>query len=525
MSADAKLGQVCCCHAKTSTPDELVEMVQKYHIGSLFFAYRTATDCKAIMDAVNAAAEIPVIANADLVNGAGSRIENCTLFPWQMAVGAADSEDLAEKMGIATAHEGRACGLHWTFGPIVDISVNIHNSMMHTRTFGEAPGHVTRMSKAFIRGVQKDGLMAASAKHFPGDGIDDRDSHICTSINPLGEDEWMATFGRIWQDVINDGTMTIMSGHIALPWIDPGSNYLGPLPATLSRKIQIDLLREHLGFQGVIISDAIPMIGFSCQAAVEERIPLNIETGSDMILWPIPERDFVNMQRALDNGLLSEERLDTAVRNVLGLKHALGLLGGDQGCPLTEEDRTTYQRWADEIGEGSITIIRNEGDLLPASLKPGARVLTVSCSFEGDTRGFVQDLDVVDEELRCRGFEVDHRINPSNAELNRIGRDYDAVFMNVHVMPRYGTTRFFGQTAQVFWDSFWHNHPCVVFTSFGCFIDPYKLYEMPYVPNYVNTFSNTPSSQKAVVKVWLGEMPAKGKSPVRLEGYYEMGVE
>jgi beta-N-acetylhexosaminidase len=154
-------------------------------------------------------------------------------------------------------------------------------------------------------------------------------------------------------------------------------------------------------------------------------------------------------------------------------------------------------------------------------LEEGARVLTVSCAFDEDTRGYVKELSVVDDELRARGFEVEHLLNPGNDILNARCQEFDAVFMNVHVMPRYGTTRMFGQIAGIFWNSFWHKHDRVVFTTFG---DPYKLYEMPYVPNYVATFSNTPSSQRAVVKVWLGEMAATGRLPVSLPGYFEREV-
>lgn len=523
LSLEEKVGQTWCLHAKQYSPRDMGRIVEKYPVGSLFFAYRNREDTLAITEAVNKHSSIPVITTADLVNGAGSRVEGCTLFPWQMAVGAADSEDLAEKMGRATAVEGRASGLHWTFGPIVDLSINQDNAMMHTRSFGEDPDHVVRMAKAFVKGVQRENLMAATAKHFPGDGIDDRDSHICTSVNSLSEKEWMESYGKVWRQVLDDGVKCVMPGHIALPWLDPARNYLGPMPATLSRKIQIDLLRDRFGFEGVVVSDAIPMIGFSAMAPVAERIPLNIETGSDLILWPEPERDWDNMFKALSTGLLSEERLETAGKNVLALKEDLGLLQeGEKESHISPEQKKAFLSWADEIGDNSITIIRNENSLLPLNLAKGAKVLTVTIAFDEDTRGYVQELDVVDEELRKRGFEVDHLFRPGCQELNEAAPFYDAVFVNIHIMPRYGTTKYFGATANTLWDSFWMEHGRVVFTSFG---DPYKLYEMPYCPNYINTYSNTPSSQKAAVKVWLGESEAKGKIPVNCQGYFSLQVK
>lgn len=623
LSVEERIGQTFNVHAKKMSPDEIVKLYEECPFGAVFYAYRRADETAAISEALQSAASIPVIGSADLVNGAGSRIEGCTLFPWQMAVGATDSEECAENMGKATAVEGRAAGIHWTFGPIVDLSINIGNSMMHTRSFGDDPSHVTRISRAFIRGVQAaggstaqdaaaqgaavhhdaphgaaargpvPGGMVATAKHFPGDGIDDRDSHICTSINSLEEKEWMRVFAPIWKGAFDEGVGCVMSGHIALPWIDPATDFLGPRPATLSSKIQIDLLRDRLGFDGVVISDAIPMIGFSAFAPYHVRVPANIESGSDMILWPDPKGDIAIMKRALESGILSEARLSAAAKNVLALKLALGLF--DSGASLTPDaaagaeprgatdhasakatgagtaattagtppadgaavtsgaqadhggqakpadgargaggatrgtatgaavkpDSALFQEWADEIGRRSVCVVRNEKNLLPLSLQTGAKVLTVSCAFDEDTRGFVKELSVVDEELRARGFTVEHLLNPGNDVLNARCREFDAIFMNVHVMPRYGTTRMFGQIASIFWNSFWHDHDNVVFTSFG---DPYKLYEMPYVPNFVLTFSNTPSSQRAAVATWLGEIEPAGTLPVSLPGYFEREV-
>ncbi len=512
-----KIGQTFCIQTGNMSPGQVADVVDKYAIGGLFYAYRSTEDTAAITAAAQAVGNVPVIAAADLVNGPGARLENTTLFPWQMAVGAANSEDLAEKMGIATAREGRAAGLHWTFGPIVDLSLNMLNCMMHTRTFGDDPEHVLRLGKAYIRGVQSEGLMAATPKHFPGDGVDDRDTHICTLINGLSKQEWFDSYGRIWQAVIDAGAMCIMSGFIALPWLDPRpDHYAGPLPAALSRKIQIDLLRERLGFTGVLISDAIPMIGYAAMAKTSERVPLNIETGGDMVLWPEPIQEMQNMLRALDSGLLSEQRLDTAVRNILALKLRLGLLD-NATYTLPAEATATHQQWADEIGERSITIIRDANQTLPLNLKPGAKVLTVTVALDHDTRGYVKDLSIVDQELRARGFEVVHLERPGCNEVAAAMADCDAVFINVHIMPRYGSTRFFAGAVQALWNAVWVDHPQVVFTSFG---DPYKLYEMPYVPNYVNTYSNTPSSQRAVVKVWLGEMAAQGAVPVACPGFF-----
>ena len=519
LSLDHRIAQTFNVNLSRLSVAEAQELYEKTRFGAGFFAYRHRDETKATMEAISREADVPPLGCADLVNGAGSRIEGCTLFPWQMAVGATDSEELAWRMGRATAVEGRQAGLHWTFGPIVDLSVNRDNSMMHTRTFGTSAEHVLRMSRAFIRGVQEENRMAATAKHFPGDGIDDRDSHVCTSVNPLSREQWYESFGKVWSGVL-DHAYCVMSGHIGLSWKDPGSNYLGPPPATLSAPLQIELLREELGFGGLVVSDAIPMVGFSAFAPYMERIAGNIESGSDMILWPDAERDIELMKQALEQGVLSEPRLETAVKNVLALKLVLGVLDREEPAPA-DEGPAEFRLWADAIGEQAVSVVRNEGNLLPLSLAKGARVATVTLSMGSDTRGYVKELSVIDEELRARGFEVEHVDNPSSADLIALAAECAAVFVNVHVMPVYGTTRFAGNAVQSLWNSFWHGHQAVVFTSFG---DPYKLYEMPYAHNFVMTYSNTPSSQRAAVKVWLGEIEATGNTPVRLPGFFELGA-
>ena len=497
------------------------EIIEKYPVGAIFLAYGKKEDYRAVAEAIKNKIDTPPVICADLVHGAGSRITDGVLFPWIMAAGAANSEELAEKMGIATAKEGRSCGVAWTFGPVVDLNINFHNPLMHSRAFGEDPDHVLRMSKACIRGIQSEGYMAATAKHFPGDGIDGRDSHICTSVNSLSRKNWEKSYGKVWRGVIEDGVMSIMSGHISLPFIDPEIDYSGALPATLSKKIQIDFLRNELGFKGTIISDAVCMVGFTSRLPRSKRAVENIRAGSDMVLFAKPEEDIPFIIDAIQNKTLSEERLTDAVKHVLELKARVGVLENSSNPKVTDEDIHTYNLWADEIGAKSISIVRNEDNLIPVPIKKGAKVLTVTVQSDRELRGVIQELTVIDEELRKNGFEVDHLKHPEGPELVKVASKYDAVFMNTNCPPRYGTTFFDPYSIAPCWDSFWPGHPCVIWTAF---CNPYKIYEMPYVSNMINTYSNTPSSQRAVVKVWLGQAKAIGKSPISLEGFFKCEV-
>lgn len=529
MSEEDLLAHVLCWQVPDKAQDgEICATLEKVPFGSVFVGYQSKQRLDEITALVRKVSKYPALVCADLENGPGARIEGAISFPWALACGATNNPELARRMGECTAKEGRSVGVHWTFSPVVDLNINPRNGMSSIRSFGEKPGHVLAMAKAYIQGVQGDGLMAATAKHFPGDGVDDRDVHICASVNHLSREEWEESYGKVWRGVIEEGVMTIMAGHIGLPFVDRGiKSHLGPTPASLSRKIQYDFLRGELGFRGVVVSDAISMPGFSSHTKLSTRSIDNIESGSDITLWANTQ-DYENMLKAAREGKFAVEKAREATRRILELKARLGLFDDAKIPEVSAADKDRFLQCSEDIGENSITIVRNEGALLPVKLKPGAKILTISCQFEEYLRGFVQELDVIDEELRKRGFEVDHiknlpgkKLFGSGREIYEIMHNYDAIFVNVHVLPRYGSLFFTDKISRLFWDSFWTEHPCVIFTSLG---DPYKIYEMPYVPNMVNTYGSSPSSQRAVVKVWLGELPALGKSPVSLDGFFDCEV-
>lgn len=522
MTLEEKLSQVQCIMGSFKTEEEIKEAVEKGKVGSVFIGNQTKERFAEIADAAKGAT-VPVIICADLVHGAGSRMFGATEFPHYLACSAADSEELMEKMGEITAQEGRAYGVHWTFGPVVDLCLERDNPMMHVRTAGDSTEHILKMSKVFVEGVQREGLMAATPKHFPGDGADARDTHITTLVNGLNREEWEKSYGVVWRGMIDSGAMTVMSGHIALPFIDPeyedeAQRYKGPRPATLSKKILIDFLRKELGFEGVIVSDALNMVGFGAHIRREEYGWRLLEAGNDMLLWTDPATDTPLIIEAIKQGKLSEERVNDAVRRVLELKARVGLLEEEQICPVvTEEQFEENKRKAQETADKSITVVRDVLHTLPMKhLKPGAKVLTITAQYVEGYRNARDEKDMIfiDEELRKRGFEVDHLLNPKDAkQLQKAAEEYDAIFVNIKYTPRYGSVRLYGDSFLMFQNSWWVENKKVVFTSFG---DPYKLYDLPSLHNYINVYSNSEVSQRAAVKVWLGEIEGTGKTPLNL---------
>lgn len=524
MTLQEKTGQVQCVNASAMDNEKLRHFVRDCHIGAFFVGNADRDRLREVHD-IAQEARIPVILNGDFVNGVGSRLDRLTEFPQQMACSATNDLPLIQKMGEITAEEGRAYGAQWTFGPVVDLCYNLQNPMMHIRTAGDRPEHVLEVSRAFVNGVQGAGRMAATAKHFPGDGIDSRDTHITTLVNPLSREEWDKTYGYIWRGIIREGVMAVMSGHIALPFVDSGyenesERYKGPRPATLSPKILQGFLRGELGFEGAIVTDAVNMIGLGAHMKRSEYGPRLLGAGNDMLLWTKPELDGPEIERALRDGALSEQRLDDAVRRVLELKARVGLFDAVPDPIVTQQDIDRNGAFAQQMADESISVLRDVFHSIPCrQLKRGSRVLTVTLTFvEGErNKRDAHDLTAVDDELCARGFAVDHLVNPDGLEhLSKICGGYDAIFINFKYPAKYGSIRFYGDAIAAMKGSWWVEDPKVVFTAFG---DPYKIYDLPALHNYVAAYSVREVSQRAAVKVWLGELAPQGKCPVDMSRY------
>lgn len=456
---------------------------------------------------------IPLLVAADLEHGAGAHLPDCTDFPWSFAVGAANSPDLTRRLGAATAAEALEKGVNWTFSPAVDLSINPDNPVVNIRSMGDDPLRVARLAGIWIKAMQKGGL-AACAKHFPGDGVDSRDQHLCTSVNSLDMEAWWKTFGLIWRTVIDAGVMSIMPGHISLPAYQlPSGPASRALPATLCPLLQVELLRKELGFRGVIVSDAAPMIGLTSRVRAEDAVVSNILAGSDVYLFADPVDDFQRLKQAWKAGILSENRIQQSARRVLEMKARLGLNHKRRHTPPNGA-RERFARDAMSLAEKSIVLHRKNG-VTPLKLAHGARVLTVTLRYENGTERLSPDLPYLDEALRERGLEVVHLVNPSHRELKKISKLYDAVFINFAILPHavIGTVRLIGQAIMPLWRAFWIDCPHAVFTTFG---SPYHLFELPHLPNYWMVCSPSEVSQRAAVKAWLGEIKPAGQIPVRM---------
>ena len=480
-------------------------------VGGAFFFPAKKAELQQLSAQLQSRHLVPVVVSSDLENGAGRMVQDAITFPDNMGVAATAEPEFAHQLGEAAAREGRECGIHWSFGPVVDINANPHNPITNTRSFGDQPDTIATFAQEMIKGMQNHGL-AACAKHFPGDGFDDRDQHLCTTINPLSMDEWRATSGKLFQQMIDDGVWTIMIGHIALPAYDAHESGLKhrALPAVLSHKLTTQLLREEMGFDGVIISDAIGMGGSCTQIPEREVVVRSIEAGCDMVLFCRTRQAFDDLLAAVQSGRISEARIDESVRRILALKEKLGLNDSVAHPKIAAADQQRLQLASATMAEKALTLLR---DAPRKPLKAGMKVLSLHC--RGDA---VYHVDAIDKLLEERGITVTRFTEADESARYEWGdtSQYDAILIHTVFGPSWATNRIrlAGNVNRSVVDAIKTHHPMLFFTSFG---NPYQLYEYPLVPWYLNAYSNDLSTQKAYVKLLFGEISANGKSPVDVE--------
>jgi len=523
LSLDEKIGQLLHPNVRPAwTADDLKKAFPPVRVGGAFIFSGPGEDVARVAGLLQDGEGLPLVISSDLESGAGRMVGGATLFPDLMSVAAAGDTDLARLMGEATAVEGRAYGIHWTFGPVIDLNVHPGNPIANTRGLSDNAETTAKFASALVEGMQAHG-MAATVKHFPGDGWDDRDQHLATSINPLTKAEWERHVGLTYRRSFAAGCWTTMVGHIALPSVDAGdpTDPAGPPPGILSKKITTDLLRGELGFDGLVVSDAIEMNGsVSRVASAYELVVKLVNAGNDMLLFCNAKREFENLKKAVANGDVSVARIDEAVTRILQLKERLGFPTNPASARPAKDPQAVlaahHQRFsaaARGICRKALTLVRADGSV-PLALKAGDRVLTVHLRSNPEYH-----TDALDGLLKARGIVVDRRTEDDSSFTYR-GMDfspYKAVLFLWTIGPTWGTS--FIRPAGPWMRTPWHivhEYPgCpLVHVSFGT---PYLIHDVPWAQTLVNAYSPDPLTQEAVVEWLFGGLQPVGTSPVDLD--------
>jgi len=467
------------------------------------------------------ASAVPPLLCADLEFGERGAIGGAegTVFPNQLAASAAGLSAV-ERMAIVTAEAGRAAGFNWSFTPVADLDFNRHNVLVSTRSFGDDPTHVARCVRTYVQTLQRHG-MAACAKHWPGDGAGDLDQHYTPSTNPLPMALWNRTFGRVFRTAVRAEVLSVMSGHITLP-SRAGARRV---PASLSPELNQGLLREELGFNGVIICDASSMAGLMVHAPREQLAPRVIAGGCDLLLFPTdPELDLEYLVRAVNHGALSNNRVAEAVLRVLAMKASLGLskrmppVGGVtlprvRPRPLSASTKRRHERWAEETARDAITLVRDRLKLLPLNPRRHRRLLLIQQENRVGWSGPLPSLQI-EPALRSAGFEVVRFSDP--AEVRREQFDV-AIWVTAEeaAVGKYSLNVSWTELLGRFPVSMmrtWPELPTVL-VSLG---HPWHAREFEGCPVVINAYSPVPVVQRAVVQALIGRELFRGKSPVRL---------
>ncbi len=456
-------------------------------------------------------AKIPILITSDFENGCGSMLKGLTPLPYLMSLGATNSEEIAYNYGRATALEARSVGANWSFSPVSDLNLNTRNPLINVRGISDDPALAARLLKQVVRGMQENGL-AACAKHFPGDGLDYRDQHLVTTNNTLSLEEWKQLSGKVFQELINDGVYSIMPGHITLPSYQKEVFTNGmKLPATLSHELVTNLLKKEMGFEGVVVTDALGMGGFNGWYESKRRAEIeSFKAGCDMMLWP--NKHFVDdMTEAIENGYVSMERLDDAVTRILNMKEKLGMFEKDNhAITLSEADKAFVARTQQETAEHSVTLIRDEGKFFPLCAKTHKKIGVVPITHHQPA---LEEAKLLCQELCDRGFEATYyEAGMNHKEIN----DSDLVIYALFSRPYrpIGFLDFHSAEAKKVAAYLKHGTNKSMIVSFG---SPYfgnQYFERALT--YVNAYSMLAPSVKAFVRAAVGEIPFGNYSPVKL---------
>lgn len=553
MTVEEKVGQLVHLgiNAKFANQDsatfrELRRQVVENKIGGIIFFGAPIYETAIMINRAQEMAEIPLLMSLDAETGIGMRFEDAANFPWAMAVAATGNTDYARRIGVIAAREAKAIGIQHIFAPVLDVNNNADNPVINVRSFSEDPETVARFGTAFIEGIQSQGVIA-TAKHFPGHGDTNVDSHrglpiIDHSLASLEKTELVP-----FRAAVNDGVASIMIAHIALPQIDPEEikplkNYQGgdaergaeivnqtaTIPATLSEKVQTELLRKQMGFDGLIVTDAMSMSGLTIYFTQEEAGVRAFLAGADILEKPAdPDAMIRGLIKAVNSGRITKERLDESVRKILAWKYEVGL-AKEKIAPIDQIDKivsgSESDALAQEVASRAITLVRNDAGAIPLDPSKKIAVLAISNGFDPETT-----FAPLTRELRSNGVKFEAALVQENTSAEQLAKarallaGADTVIVGLFGRVRSGARNSVGlpdNGAAILREVLASNKQ-VVGISFG---NPYILGAFPQMKTYMVAYGDMPYLQRAAVKASLGMQDITGRLPISLPGLYPRGT-
>lgn len=551
MSDEEKVGQLFFQLTASQEDDYLKELMQKYHLGGCRYNGMPGIKVQEQNRKLQSYAKVPVFIACNTEGGGNGACADGTYIGSGVKVGATDNDDYAFAMGKMSNEEAAAIGCNMAFAPVADILYNWENTEVVNRAFGNDADRVARMSTAYLRGAHTIPGFACAAKHFPGNGQDFRDAHLSNNVNYFDVEKWDATYGKVYKTMIDNGLDAIMGGHIFLPEyvkaINPDIREDDMMPATLSPEIMTTLLRDKLGFNGMVVTDASHMVGMTDRMKRADMLPASINAGCDMFLFfNDPDEDFATMLNAYKTGVISEARMTEALTRILGLKAHMGMhkKSVDELVPSPEVCQATigkeeYKEMQNSISRDCITLVKyKDKDVLPMTPERYKRIMIVHVKAAESGMGALMKLmgfagknpaEVLKEKLCAKGFDafiyespldkMKKKIEagePVSANMYFAGKNAIADFLkdmdlvitlcDVAGRPSFGLSKGGGEIP---WYVF--ELPVIVI---GC-NQPTMLADIPQARTYINTYDAYDSTFNALVdQLMEGPEAFRGIDPI-----------
>ena len=504
-------------------------MVEEHQVGGIIISVGSPTEVAAKLNWLQSLSDLPLLVSADLEAGAGFRFDGvvhaptniwlggATRFPALMALGASGDPGMAYEMGRITALEARALGVHVPFAPVLDVNNNPENPVINVRSFGEDPERVAMLGAAFVRGLQDHGVIA-TAKHFPGHGDTGVDSHIALPVIRVSRARMDSVELLPFRRAVDAGLGAIMTAHITVPEMTGART-----PATLAPAVLTNLLREEMGFGGLVFTDAMDMAAVDRMFERGEAAVRAIEAGADVILMPPDLRAARDgIVAAVRSGRLSEERVDRSVLRILRAKEKLGL-ERERIVDLNRMREVVGVRAhlavARAVANRSVTVLKDKRELLPLLGTPTADVLSITYRRPNDLRAgraFNAGLRQTYRRLRTAFVEPETTKSEYNALLARArGMNLTIVSLHVGVRTASGSVALPEEAVDFVKKLARSPRPSIV-VAFG---NPYLLSEFPDVGTYLTAWSGIPVAERAAADAILGRIEVTGRAPTRIAGF------
>ena len=511
---------------------KFVRWIRDDHVGGFIVAGRIRDgnvisaqpfEMAAFLNHMQRMARTPLFVAADFERGASMRVAGTARFPYLMAFGAAHDLPATKELGAATAREARALGVTWVFAPDADVNNNPDNPIINVRSYGEDPKQVAVGVAAFIDGAHSDprNYVLVTAKHFPGHGDTAEDSHLQMAKLDQPRERIETVELPPFRAAVEHGVDAVMTAHMAVPAFEPEN-----LPATLSPKVLTGLLRQELGFKGLIVTDAMEMQGVASLGTQGELAVRAVEAGADVLLMPTdPEGCIRALLQAVERGRISAQRINASAAKILAAKQRVGLMRTrlvNLDGISDSLDEPKLESMAQDVADRALTLVKDDGHLFPMPAAEGSCVVILG------ERMFSQRGEAFWDALHRRvPSATAYIVNPglSQPVLSAIEEDashckqiYVAAFVTVAAFR--GSVALQGGL-NTFLNTLLHGPAPVALIAFG---NPYLLRDFPNVSSYLATFSTATTSETAVAKAMLGEIPIGGKMPVSIPGLVGLGA-